>query len=70
MPFKVGDVFYLQKGMSDNPLYKCHVLAIVDEDQVVYKWYGRRKQYWHYEVDPAEYLQMIIKRAKRQEVAK
>ena len=62
MDFKVGDIFYLQKGLPDDPLYKCHVLAIVDDDKVVYKWYGRRKQYWRYEVDSVQYLQMVITR--------
>ncbi len=62
--FKVGDIFYLQKGMPDDPLYKCHVLAIVDDDKIVYKWYGRRKQYWHYEVDRESLLRIMIERDK------
>lgn len=40
---KTGDTFYLRKGMPGDPLYKCHVVAVVDECMVVYKWYGRRK---------------------------
>lgn len=37
-------------GANLNEFYKCHVLAIVDKDYVVYKWYGKHKQWWHYEI--------------------
>lgn len=58
---KVGSIFYINKGMPTDKPYKCHVLAIVDEDMIVYKWFGRRKQWWHYEVDPIEVLLILLK---------
>lgn len=61
---KTGDTFYLRKGMPGDPLYKCHVVAVVDECMVVYKWYGRRKQWWHYEVEDEEFLTRSIEQAK------
>jgi len=30
--------------------YLKHVLAIVDEDRIVVKYFGKHKQWWHYEV--------------------
>jgi hypothetical protein len=53
---KAGDTFYLRKGMPGDPLYKCHVVTVVDECMIVYKWYGRHKQWWHYEVEDEELL--------------
>jgi len=60
MKFNPGDTFYLRKGLPSDPLYKCHVVAVVDECMVVYKWYGKRKQWWHYEVEDEEFLESMI----------
>ncbi len=43
---KIGDTFR-------DRLYKYHVITILDKEpytQIVLKYYGRWKQYWHYEV--------------------
>ena len=45
---KVGDTFALR---MHGKHYKAHVLAIIDEEYVVYKWYGRHKQWWHYNIE-------------------
>ena len=44
---KVGDVFY--KKYDRN---KYHIVAILDEPekQIVYKFYGIHKQWWHYKI--------------------
>jgi len=51
-------VFYLTKGWNQQ-LYKCHVIAVVEE-QVVYRWYGKHKQWWHYEIEDMHFLIKII----------
>lgn len=56
--YKIGDTFHLLKGPL--PAYKCHIVGIVDENMIVYKWYGRHKQWWHYSVEAAWLLDMII----------
>jgi len=48
MKFNIGDKFH-QK--NDKRLY--HVVAILEEKpdaQVVYKYFGIHKQWWHYEI--------------------
>ena len=43
---KVGDVFH------DLRRYKCHIVAIVNDDKgtvIVYRYYGKVKQWWHYD---------------------
>jgi hypothetical protein len=60
--FEVGGTFKLAKGLPRDKLYRCHILAIVDEDYVVYKWYGKHKQWWHYEVERKDFLEMEIKK--------
>lgn len=62
MEFKVGDTHHKFIGPG-NP-YKIHVVAIVDEVHVVYKWYGKHKQWWHYEVEHKDLLEIQIERAK------
>lgn len=57
---KVGSTFKIYLAGSPRPLYKCHVLAIVDEDMIVYKWYGKHKQWWHYNVESLGVIQNRI----------
>jgi len=60
MEFKVGHTYHIKIHPAKTP-YKIHILAIVDENMVVYKWYGRHKQYWHYVVENKEMLEYKIK---------
>jgi hypothetical protein len=42
-----GDVFYSR----ELGIYKNHIVAIVgNENQIVWKYYGKHKQWWHYEI--------------------
>lgn len=59
MKLKTGDTFYLEKGPGKP--YKCHVRGVVDGGMIVYRWYGRHKQWWHYEVERVNYLADLIK---------
>ncbi len=60
--FKEGSTFWIHRGPGKP--YKAHVLAIVDQDWVVFKWYGRHKQWWHYNVDHKSGLRIQIEHAK------
>jgi len=47
---KVGDAFYIK-----NDPRKYHVIEILEKErypQVVLKYYGKHKQWWHYEIEP------------------
>jgi hypothetical protein len=35
-------------------------MSIVDGDMVVFKYYGRHKQWWHYSVEDMERVQFMI----------
>lgn len=61
MIFTVGDTHPLKIGQGGP--YKIHILAIIDGDQIVYKWYGRHKQWWNYEIRLAQILAVQIEYA-------
>lgn len=63
MDFKVGDTHNISIGPGE--LRKIHVLAVVDGNHVVYKWYGKHKQWWHYAVERDDILEIWIARAKQ-----
>ncbi len=63
MKFNAGDTFHIWKGPGKP--YKAHVLTTVDEHMVVYKWYGRHKQRWNYEVEDREALRRMIEWTER-----
>ena len=63
--FEVGDTYQIsQPTLDGRKLYKIHVLAIADGCQIVYRWYGKHKQWWHYEIEDAEILAMKIEFCK------
>jgi len=59
MELKVGDTFKYLKGPGKP--YKIHIVAFIENDMVVTKWYGRHKQWWHYEINPSPTIEMQIK---------
>lgn len=61
---KVGETYHILIPSKTAKLYKIHILAIIDNCQIVYKWYGKHKQWWHYEVEAIWWLQTKIDRAK------
>jgi len=65
MNFKVGNTCQIsQVGLRGVKFYKIHILAIVDKNQIIYKWYGQFKQWWHYEIKEAQWLKFDIELAK------
>jgi hypothetical protein len=47
--FKVGESYYLCKG-AKKPA-KIHIRSIVDNEYIVYKWYGTHRQRWTYQIE-------------------
>lgn len=44
----VGDSFYCR----DGGIYKHHVVAVLEEEgQVIHKYFGKHKQWWHYKIE-------------------
>jgi hypothetical protein len=44
---RAGEIFY--KGREP---YKYHIVGVLSlAQQVIYRYYGKRKQWWHYEVE-------------------
>ncbi len=58
---KVGDSF--RALVSGIPTYKIHIIAVVDTDYIVYKYFGRHKQWWHYKVEHRDFVLLKIERA-------
>ncbi len=55
--FKAGDCFY-----KKNDSYKYHIVTILeDEGQIVYKYFGKYKQWWHYEIEDFDNFQIYFK---------
>ncbi len=58
MDLKAGDIFY------DKDKYKCHIVALLKNEkqpQIVYKYYGKHKQWWHYFVVSEYEFDLYIK---------
>lgn len=44
--------------------YLVHVVAIVDDVMVVWKYFGKHKQWWHYGVEHIDIFKIWIDRGK------
>lgn len=62
-----GDVFY-KCCDSLSRMNKCHVINTIHDDDrilIVYKWHGRYKQWWHYEIEDEMLLDRHTKILKK-----
>lgn len=48
---QVGATYRLFYDDDNHNNKTIHILAIVDNDQVVYKWWGKHKRRWFYDVE-------------------
>lgn len=62
MKFKKGETNHIIMGPGKP--YKIYILAIIETDMIVYRWYGRHKQWWHYVIEHETTLEMRIKMVK------
>ena len=49
MEYVCGDTFHDKRGK-----YKYHIVMVLDKEedpQIIYKFYGKHKQWWHYKVE-------------------
>ena len=54
-----GDIFWDDHG------YKCHVVVnLKKEQQIVFKFYGKRKQWWHYSVESYFWFEIRLTEVK------
>jgi hypothetical protein len=59
--FKPGQTFRVAFHIQAR--YKIHIVAIV-ENMVVFKYYGKHKQRWHYEIKTPFSVQLLINSEK------
>lgn len=55
---KIGDTFYKRDGI------KYHIVNILTDNYVqliVYKFFGKNKRWWHYEIEEYEIFETKIK---------
>lgn len=53
------------QALIGGGIYKIYILNIIDDKYVVYKWYGRYKQWWHYNITHMYTLEGYVELAKK-----
>jgi hypothetical protein len=61
LEFKKGETHQARIGLPKP--YKIHICEVIDQYWVVYKYYGRSKQYWHYAIEYDSIVENRIKMA-------
>lgn len=60
MEFETGQMYHILINGAKE--YKIHIRAIVDENMIVYKWFGQYQQWWHYEIESKDMLEIKIEK--------
>ena len=60
--FKAGHEHHILINILEP--HKIYILAVVDECMVVYKYFGKHKKWWHYNIDHKDILDVKIHTAK------
>ena len=60
MKFEIGKTYHIYNGY----VYKIHIRAIIDDKYVVYRWYGKHKQWWHYQIERKDILEIYVDKYK------
>lgn len=55
---RVGDTIRFFYGKDNRNNRTIHIRAIVDDDQIVFRWWSRKKQTWIYQVEDAIYFEI------------
>lgn len=63
--FQEGQWYQIFMPLKLKP-YKIHICAIVDDVMVVYKWYGKHKQHWHYVIEHRDTVEAKINIARKE----
>ena len=56
-----GKKFRMAFGENNVNNKTIHICAIIDEDKVVYKYWGKIKQRWFYVIEDISFLELIYK---------
>lgn len=74
---KQGQEITFQKGKSYRihmpevgEVRKIHIVEIVENDMIVYKFFGKNKQRWRYKIEHVSELQFWNKRAQEEKKTK
>ena len=62
MSFAIGETY---RARINGSIYKIHIVGLVDDVMIVFKYYGKHKQWWHYEVKRDGDLAFDIEMAAR-----
>lgn len=61
--FESGKVYHIHMSEVDR-IVKIHVLAIIDQHYIVYKFFSRHKKWWIYRIEHIITLSGALDRAK------
>ena len=68
MNIQVGKKYRLFYGKG-HPMNKLmHIRAIVDKEYIVFRWYGKHKQWWHYQIECRFFFELNMKNNTLKEV--
>lgn len=55
---------------SLGELRKAHIVELIENDMIVYKWFGKRKQWWHYFVESRDRMIFNVEQAEKYKESK
>ena len=63
---KVGKKYRIYYGKNNFDNKKIHIVAVVDGDMIIFKWFGKHKQWWHYEIENTYFFYIRMKQKDKE----
>ena len=64
MTFEKGKTYRIH-DQSIGESRKIHIVELIENDMIVYKYFGKHKQWWHYFVESKKQLEFYFELAKK-----
>lgn len=69
MTFKKGRSYHIHL-MDAGRSQKIHIVEIIENDMIVYKFFGKHKQWWHYRINHLSELETYFEIGKKYKMKK
>jgi len=66
LSFRPGQAY---RACIGHYIYKIHIVSVIDEgygEQIVYRYFGKHKQWWHYGMDNPMSLSLYVAQAEKE----
>lgn len=67
MTFKKGKAYHIWL-MDAGRIQKIHIVELIENDMIVYKFFGKHKQWWYYRINHKREIEKYLEIGKEEKM--